>query len=161
VAWDDEPETPREEWGTHEAWGETSEPLSDEELARQTAEAQAALKRLTLYGLAVTTLAASIAFVFWKTGTPGAEGFTKGVTIGGLLGVLNLRILARALWKLMSGDKLAPMLGLGASFALLLCTAFWLVQNYESWVMGFGVGLALPAPTGIWFAWSVVRREAR
>lgn len=132
--------------------GEAEEVLSDEERARRRERASEDLRLLTRYAVVISAGGLLLSFGAVLLGWPGAETFARGLLIGCLVSVLNLRVLARAAWALIADrDLLRALLGFGASFTLLVGAAAFLAVKHPELVLGFGLGLALPAPAGVWF----------
>lgn len=128
------------------------EPLSDEEHARRQQRATEDLRALTRYALVLSAVGLSLSLGAVLLGWQGADVFARGLLIGCLVSVLNLRLLARAGWALLADkDILRALLGFGASFLLLVGTAAFVAVKLPEMVLGFGLGLSLPAPAGIWF----------
>lgn len=128
------------------------EVLSDEERARRRERASEDLRLLTRYAVVISAGGLLLSFGAVLLGWPGAETFTRGLLVGCLVSVLNLRVLARAAWALMADrDLVRALLGFGASFTLLVGTAALLAVKHPELVLGFGIGLSLPAPAGVWF----------
>lgn len=85
-------------------------------------------------------------------GVDGAMSLAHGLAIGSLIAILNLRVLARSIWALTADHDLPRgLLGFGASFMLLAGSAAYVAFAHPHLVLGFAVGLALPAPAGVWF----------
>lgn len=134
------------------------EPLSAAERRRQAEEDR---HLITHYGVLYSAMAITAAGLAEGLGIPGADVFLRGLAVGCMVATLNLHLLARAAWALLSGeDALRGALGFALSFVLLLVTAYWLVQNREAWLVGFGVGLALPAVVGVAYGVQISRRDA-
>lgn len=126
--------------------------LSPEERARRHARALEEVRQLTRYALRLSAAGMVIAAVPVLLGWSGAESFLRGLIVGSLVSILNLRVLARAIWALIADrDYLRAGFGLMASFALLVGAAVLLALRFPELVLGFGVGLAVPAPAGVWF----------
>lgn len=131
---------------------QADEELSEEERARRRTRASEDLRQLTRYAVVISAAGVSLSVVAVLFGWPGAETFTRGLVVGCLVSVLNLRVLARASWALLADkDLLRALFGFGASFTLLAGSATFLAFRHPELVLGFGLGLALPAPAGVWF----------
>ena len=116
------------------------------------AQADADLNRLVhsglIAGVALVVGAAALALA----GVPGMWPVCAGLALGSAEAVLNMRILGAASWRLMEGEAVGSLLGFGASFLLLVASAFWLVRTHTEWLLGWGLGLALPAVAGLVYA---------
>ena len=126
-------------------------PLTDEQRAAQQREAEQILTKLTNYGIALTAACTGLAFLAWQMGY-GSAGFTKGIAVGALLSVVNLRILGRAIWGFLVGDRSSSMMALLFSLLLILAITAVVALRAPSWALGYGLGMAMPIPVGIWFA---------
>lgn len=142
---------------------ETSPPDPESEAkhrARRRQHANAEVARLTQYGVVLSVLAASLGLLAQMAGIPGAENFVPGLTVGCVVATINLRLLAQGAWSILSGEGvIAAIFGFGFSLLLLVSTALWLVLAHASWLIGFGVGLGLPAAVGLWYGWHLSRAE--
>lgn len=128
------------------------EELPEEERVRRRLRAAEDLRLLTRYAIIISVIGAALSFTAVLLGWPGAETFTRGLLIGCLVSVLNLRVLARAGWALLADrDLVRALLGFAASFTLLVGAATFLAFRHPELVLGFGLGLSLPAPAGVWF----------
>lgn len=133
------------------------EPLSAAQRRRQADEDR---QMITHYGVLYSLMAITAAGLAEGLGIPGANFFLRGLAVGCGVATLNLHLLARAAWAVFSGEgALRGVLGFSLSFVLLLATAYWLVQHREAWLMGFGIGLALPAVVGIAYGVQLSRRD--
>lgn len=122
-------------------------------------KAQAALRELdvmTRLALSITALATGVAFVV------GSAALAKGVLLGSAASILNLRVLAKAGWALLAGSSASKpgagkqaLLGFLGSFALLIGAACFVAFVVPDWMLGFGLGLAMPAVVGV--AWAMRR----
>jgi hypothetical protein len=136
----------------HEDTPRELEDLSPEERERRAKSSANDVKLLTRYALICSAVGLGIAVLAVRAGVQGAEPFARGLTVGALTTLLNLRLLARGAWSLMAHkDALQGALFMGGSVALLVGVASFLAVRYPDLVLGFGLGLALPAPAGIWF----------
>lgn len=123
--------------------------LSPEEKVRRANED---VQRLTRYGVLLSVAAVGVALVAALLGVKGADAFAPGLAIGCAVSTLNLRLLARAGWSVISGEgAVRALLSFGASFTMLMAAAVWLVLAHPEWLIGFGIGLALPAAVGLWY----------
>ncbi len=126
--------------------------LSPEERARRREKAGEDLRMLTRYSLRISAAGMALAFGAVLLGWQGADTFLRGLTIGCLVSVVNLRVLARAAWALLADrDLVRALFGFAASFTLLVGAATFLAFRHPELVLGFGIGLGLPAPAGVWF----------
>ena len=141
-----------------EAWSETYIPDPDDDPFRRDAIAEEDARALTSLGIIVGLCAVGVSAAFGFWGVEGAWPFTFGLALGCGAAVLNLRVLARASWALFQDGVLAGVLGFGASFALMIGIAFWLSRSHPDWMLGFGIGLALPGLVGIAYAVRETRR---
>jgi len=138
---------------------EPGPPLSEEEQIAQDHQARQALSKLMTYGFALTFLITCICYGLSLLGVPRAEPFAYGFLTGGTVCVLNMNALGRATWALFRGEKLTPILGFGASLALLAGAAFFIASTKSHWVMGFAIGLTMPVPIGLWFARTLTQQN--
>lgn len=128
------------------------EELSPEERQRREARALDDVKQLTRYAMRISAAGMLLAAIPVWLGWSGAEAFLRGLIVGCLVSILNLRVLARAIWALIADrDYLRAGFGIISSFTLLVGAAALLALRFPELVLGFGVGLALPAPAGVWF----------
>jgi hypothetical protein len=129
-----------------------AEELSPEERARRAREASADITRLMRYGVVLAAVGMIAAAAAVALGVEGARPFAHGLAVGAIAMLLNLRLLAAASWALMADqDLLRALLGFAVSFGLLVAIAGAVAFVFPEWILGFAVGLALPAPAGIWF----------
>ena len=138
----------------------SSEPeLSSHERARRADED---VQRLTRYGVLLSVAAVLVAALAALFGVKGAASFAPGLAIGCAVATVNLRVLARSGWAVLSGEGAArALLGFGVSFLVLVSAAFWLVLAHRDWLIGFGVGLGLPAAVGLWYGIRLGRDPVR
>lgn len=128
------------------------EPRSPKERQRRAADDVA---RLTRYGVLLSASAAIAAGLAAALGVPGASSFAPGLAIGCATATLNLRVLARAGWDILSGrvrsgqSAALSLLRFLGSFLLLTGAALWLTITHQDWLIGFGIGLSLPAFVGV------------
>lgn len=145
----------------HEPDPSADEELSPEERERRRERALDDVKRLTRYALRLSAIGMAVAAVPALLGWSGADTFLRGLIVGCLVSVLNLRVLARAVWALIADkDYLRALFGMVASFTLLVGTAALLALRFPDLVLGFGIGLALPAPAGVWFGLKLKHDDA-
>lgn len=138
---------------------EAGVPLTPEEQIVQDQQAREALSKLLTYGIALTLFIAGFVLMLSWFGVPKTEPFAYGFLTGGIVCVLNMNALGRATWALFRGEKLMPILGFGASLALLAGAAFFIASTKSHWVMGFAIGLTMPVPVGLWFARSLTKQN--
>jgi hypothetical protein len=83
-----------------------------------------------------------------------------GVAVGTTVMTLNLGVLARLMGVLMleDGNKVGSVVLLFLSFLALGGVSIWLIQRYpdQNFIMGFGLGLGVPAVAGL--LWSLFRK---
>lgn len=135
-----------------------TEELSPEERARR-AETDRLL--LTHYGIYYSVISITALGLAAGLGIPGADMFLRGLTVGCTMAVLNLHLLAKACWGVLTGQRgMGSLAGFGLSFALLMASAYWLVLHHPEWLLGFGFGLTLPVLVGFSYAFHL-RKEAK
>lgn len=132
--------------------------LSPEERARK-AENERLL--LTHYGIFYSVVSITALGLAEGLGIPGADTFLRGLMVGCAMAVLNLHLLAKACWGVLTGQRgLGSLAGFGLSFTLLMAAAYWLVRHHPEWLLGFGFGLTLPVLVGFSYAFHL-RKEAQ
>lgn len=132
--------------------------LSPEERARK-AEHDRLL--LTHYGIFYSVVSITALGLAEGLGIPGADSFLRGLMVGCPMAVLNLHLLAKACWGVLTGQRgMGSLAGFGLSFTLLMASAFWLVRHHPNWILGFGFGLTLPILVGFSYALHL-RKEAK
>lgn len=111
-----------------------------------------AMTELDLVTRIATGLAAAATIAAWLLGS---AALGKGVLLGSMTSILNLRVLARVGWTMLSGsgDARGALAGFLGSFALLIGAAAFVAFVQPTWTLGFGLGLAMPAAVGV--AWAV------
>jgi hypothetical protein len=131
---------------------EDEAPLPEEERLRRADRANADMRTLMRAAILLGAVGVGAAATAAALGVPGARLLAHGLAVGSLVAILNLRVLARAIWAL-TADKDLPraLLGFGASFTLLSGSAAYVAFAHPHLVLGFALGLALPAPAGVWF----------
>jgi hypothetical protein len=99
----------------HEDTPRELEDLSPEERERRAKSSANDVKLLTRYALICSAVGLGIAVLAVRAGVQGAEPFARGLTVGALTTLLNLRLLARGAWSLMAHkDALQGALFMGA-----------------------------------------------
>lgn len=114
--------------------------------------AEKELDAVTKLALSIAALATGLALVV------GSASFGKGVLLGSIAAVVNLRVLAKAGWGLLSGKAKggSVLVGFLASFGFLIAASAFVAFVKPDWVLGFGAGLALPALVGV--VWATTRK---
>ena len=130
-------------------------PLTDEELRAQTEEAREQLAALTRRALIIAVVAILATQILARLGIGVTEPFAYGIAVGTIVSTINLRVLGNALWGLLSGQKVLPTILLGASLGMLFGVGAWIAFTRADWMLGFGLGIALPVPAGVWFGLSL------
>lgn len=121
--------------------------------AEKSAAAEKELDAVTKLSLSIAAIATGLAFVV------GSAALGKGVLLGSVASILNLRVLAKAGWAMLAGKGSGKqaLLGFVGSFALLIGAACFVAFVVPDWVLGFGLGLAMPAVVGV--AWAMRRSK--
>ena len=152
MSWDDDEDRGRAD--EEDEWPEVV-PLTDEEQAAQDEEAKDQLAALTRRALIIAVVAILLTQVLARLGLWVTEPFAYGIAVGVIVSTINLRVLGNALWSLLSGQKVFPTILLGASLGMLFGVGAWIAFTRSTWMLGFGLGIALPVPAGIWFGLSL------
>ncbi|MFZ9888526.1 MAG: hypothetical protein ACO3JL_13595 [Myxococcota bacterium] len=135
--------------------------FTDEERETQRRRADIDVARLTRYGVWLSVTGVGLSAVLAALGVSGAGTFSRGLLLGCLVSLLNLRVIARAGWAmLVDRDVPRALLGVTASFSLLMGAAVFLVLSHPDLLLGFGFGLALPAAAGVWFGLTLRPEES-
>ena len=136
-----------DEGAAEEEWVETPE-----ERTKRSTQADADVRALMRSAVLLGAGSVGVAALAAAWGITGARALAEGLAIGGLVAILNLRVLARAIWALVADKDLSrALLGFGASLALVAGSAAYVAFAHAPLALGFALGLALPAPAGIWF----------
>ena len=145
---------------SEEIWGDDPEreppeeptPDPEDDPTKRGAVAARDAKVLTLIAVAVSLILVSLCAALAAVGVPGMASFTPGLAVGCAIATLNLHILSRMVWGMFEQRVGPALLGFIISFGLLLGTALFLSMRHADWLLGFGVGLALPGAAGVVFA---------
>ena len=113
------------------------------------------LHALTLAAVGVSMGALVLVGVAVYFRIPGASSFAYGLLWGCLVSVINLQVLARAIWSLFRSEVGFALVGFGLSLVFLLSASAWLVLTHPEWGLGYGCGLGLPAAAGVAYALTV------
>ena len=115
-------------------------------------QAGADITRLMRYGAILAAAGMILAAAGVALGVPGARPFANGLAVGAIATLLNLRMLAKASWSLMADQDLPrALIGFALSFSVLVAAAGVVAWRFPDWILGFAIGLAIPAPAGLWF----------
>jgi hypothetical protein len=152
----------RPDWGDpieKDEWPEEPTEPTPEERARYAVQAAEDMTRLTRYAILLSVAAVLVGLAAAAAGIAGAETFARGLTIGCLVCIVNLRLLARGTWAMLAErDTLKAGLGFASSLGLLVAAAIVVGVRYPDQLFGFAIGLAVPAPAGVWFGLSLKNR---
>jgi hypothetical protein len=143
--WQDDPPDAEVVYETDPTAGKTPE--------ERVAMAKAELARLMRSSVIAT--GAVLTLLLIADGIHG-RGFdnSAGFALGAGTAALNLWILAGGYMALLDG-RLATtrlLIAFGASFLLLVSTAAFVLSTMRGWTIGFGLGIASPALSGLVFA---------
>ena len=117
------------------------------------------LMALTFMAVAVSIAALVLAGIAVYFRVPGAASFAYGLIWGCFISLVNLHVLARAIWSLLRFEVGFALVGFGLSLLFLLSASAWLVLNHPEWALGYGCGLGLPAAAGVAYALAVFPRS--
>jgi hypothetical protein len=124
----------------------------DDDPARRDEIAAEDARELTRVSIATAAALIAIALALALLGVPGAESAAKGLVVGCGVAVLNLRLLANGSWALFRGRPLRVIVSFGASAVVLLASAAFVALLHRDWLLGYALGLALPAVAGFVYA---------
>lgn len=127
-------------------------PDPDDDPARRSTVAARDARILTLISVGVSIFLVFVCSVLGLIGVDFMRTFTPGLAVGCGVATVNLHILSRMVWGMFEQRVGPALLGFLLSFATLIGTALFLAARRPDWLLGFGVGLALPGVAGVLFA---------
>jgi hypothetical protein len=136
-------------------------PDADDDPATRGVRALVDRARLLSAAVKVAAVLVLLASVAWAAGVEGARNLTLGLVFGTLTAIVNLALLAESIWALFEGRIVSGLVYGGASFVLLVLVAVGIGSIEPAWLLGYGLGITLPAFAGVVFALSPEPRAPR
>lgn len=142
---------------TKEKWEPTPEMPREERDKKVAAD----MNRLVWISLVVAAALLLVVGAGALAGLAFCKTLLPGLAIGCAVAIANLRLMGGGAVALFHKNALGALLGFGASFALLLGGAVFILKMNAAWMLGYGLGIALPALSGIVFGVLAAQKSAR
>lgn len=127
-------------------------PDPDDDPSKRASVAARDARVLSMIAVGVSVLLVFVCAVLGLVGVDFMRTFTPGLAVGCGIATVNLHILSRMVWGMFEQRVVPALLGFLLSFGTLIGAALLLAARRPDWLLGFGVGLALPGIAGVLFA---------